>query len=288
MAEAAERLSITKEAVRKRIHRGTLGSARTPDGTVMVYVPPSPTADGTPSSPSAANDLHYAKMRERIRYLECQVEEEREARRRADTLLARLMDRLPELEAPAAPARRPAASQEASSGAGPARERHRGSKRLCARELVEKGVRVVRGDQPLLEAKTGASGVFSSRPARLLAFEDAIEVITAVTPFRKDVQRVRYDQVAQVSEELGVMLADLVVETRGGDTLRVPGLTRQEARRVGAFIRERMLSSAAEGSDEPAPLDIPDQIKKLAELRDSGASTNDEFERKKAELLGRM
>jgi len=139
-----------------------------------------------------------------------------------------------------------------------------------------------------LEAKTGASGVFSSRPARLLAFEDAIEVITAVTPFRKDVQRVRYDQVAQVSEELGVMLADLVVETRGGDTLRVPGLTRQEARRVGAFIRERMLSSAAEGSDEPAPLDIPDQIKKLAELRDSGASTNDEFERKKAELLGRM
>ena len=39
-------------------------------------------------------------MQARIRYLESQVEEEREARRRADTLLARLMDRLPELEAP--------------------------------------------------------------------------------------------------------------------------------------------------------------------------------------------
>ena len=38
-------------------------------------------------------------MQERIRYLESQVEEEREARRRADTLLARLMDRLPD-EAP--------------------------------------------------------------------------------------------------------------------------------------------------------------------------------------------
>jgi len=40
-------------------------------------------------------------MQERIRYLERQVEEEREARRRADTLLARLMDRVPALEAPA-------------------------------------------------------------------------------------------------------------------------------------------------------------------------------------------
>jgi hypothetical protein len=41
----------------------------------------------------------YREMRERIAYLERQVEE-REARCRADNLLARLMDRLPELEAP--------------------------------------------------------------------------------------------------------------------------------------------------------------------------------------------
>jgi hypothetical protein len=49
-----------------------------------------------------------------------------------------------------------------------------------------------------------------------------------------------------------------------------------------------LLSSAAGGSDEPAPLDIPDEIMKLGELRDSGAITNEEFERKKAELLDRM
>jgi hypothetical protein len=49
-----------------------------------------------------------------------------------------------------------------------------------------------------------------------------------------------------------------------------------------------LLSSATGGSGEPAPLDITDQIKKLAELRDSGAITNEEFERKKAELLDRM
>lgn len=34
--------------------------------------------------------------------------------------------------------------------------------------------------------------------------------------------------------------------------------------------------------------DIPGQIRKLAELRDAGIVTEEEFERKKAELLGRM
>lgn len=112
VAGAAEHLGITKEAVRKRIHRGTLRSDKDPDGTVMVYVPPSGTTDGTPSSPNGASELLYEEMRERIAYLERQVEEEREARRRGDTLLARLMDRVPELEAP----QRPEEGQERPEG----------------------------------------------------------------------------------------------------------------------------------------------------------------------------
>lgn len=47
------------------------------------------------------------ELRDRVRYLEHQVEEERDARRRADTLLARLMDRVPELE-PASEVGKPA------------------------------------------------------------------------------------------------------------------------------------------------------------------------------------
>jgi excisionase family DNA binding protein len=113
VAEAAERLSITKEAVRKRIHRGTLRSDRAPDGTVMVYVPASTTADGTPSSPDGAIDLLYQEMRERIAYLEHQVEEEREARRRADMLLARLVERVPEIEAPQDASESPAPRSDA-------------------------------------------------------------------------------------------------------------------------------------------------------------------------------
>jgi hypothetical protein len=53
VAAAAERLGITKEAVRKRIHRGTLRSDKGPDGTVWVYVPPSRTASTTVSEERA-------------------------------------------------------------------------------------------------------------------------------------------------------------------------------------------------------------------------------------------
>ncbi len=38
----------------------------------------------------------------------------------------------------------------------------------------------------------------------------------------------------------------------------------------------------------PRTSDIPEQIKKLADLRDSGAVTDEEFEAKKKDLLGRM
>ena len=101
VAEAAERLGITKEAVRKRIHRGTLRADKDADGTVRVYLPSYSTASGTSSSPD--RDLLYEEMRERIAYLERQLEEEREARRRADTLLARLKDNSPALKAPQEP-----------------------------------------------------------------------------------------------------------------------------------------------------------------------------------------
>jgi hypothetical protein len=76
----------------------------------MVYVPPCGTTEGTPSSPE--RELLYEEMRERIAYLERQVEGEREARRRADTLLARSMDRVPELEAP----RQQTSSRESPGG----------------------------------------------------------------------------------------------------------------------------------------------------------------------------
>jgi TolA-binding protein len=93
VAGAAEALGISKEAVLKRISRGTLHADRDADGTVRVYIP----ATGTTTVHDQRRDL-VGELRDRIRYLERQVEEERNARYRADELLARMMDRLAELQ----------------------------------------------------------------------------------------------------------------------------------------------------------------------------------------------
>ena len=99
LREAAAVLGVSKDAVRQRVRRDTLRSDKGEDGRVYVYLDAS--VDDVHGSPAeAGDDPLYREMQARIAYLEGQVAEEREARRRADTLLARLMDRVPELPAP--------------------------------------------------------------------------------------------------------------------------------------------------------------------------------------------
>jgi hypothetical protein len=114
VTEAAEALGISGDAVRSRIKRSTLPTIRE-GGRVFVVLGDAdrPTAQAQ-STPQPGEDRLYEEMAARIRYLEGQVEEEREARRRADTLLARLMDRLPELEAPS---ETPGGTETAAPGA---------------------------------------------------------------------------------------------------------------------------------------------------------------------------
>jgi hypothetical protein len=117
--EAAEALGISGDAVRSRIKRGTLATVRE-GGRVFVVLGGSdrPNAQAQPTSVPSEDRL-YQEMQARIRYLESQVEEEREARRRADTLLARLMDRLPELEVPSeAPSAEPGSPKPAEEQQG--------------------------------------------------------------------------------------------------------------------------------------------------------------------------
>jgi excisionase family DNA binding protein len=103
--EAAEVLGTSVDAVRMRVRRGTLESEKDPDGRVHVWVngdsaETRPRLDGEPSALISAKD-------ETIRVLSEQLASEREARRRADTIIAQLTQanaalaaRVPELEAP--------------------------------------------------------------------------------------------------------------------------------------------------------------------------------------------
>ena len=103
--EAAEVLGTSVDAVRMRVRRGTLESEKDPEGRVHVWVngdstETKPGLDGEPGALISAKD-------ETIRVLSEQLESEREARRRADTIIAQLTQanaalaaRVPELETP--------------------------------------------------------------------------------------------------------------------------------------------------------------------------------------------
>ncbi len=101
--KAARSLGIKEESVRKRVRRGAMRSEKGPDGRLYVYL------DGAQAvrdenhnateemygyrsrygTSSAARTLLEAKD-ETVRILQRQLEEEREARRRADTIIAQL------------------------------------------------------------------------------------------------------------------------------------------------------------------------------------------------------
>jgi hypothetical protein len=131
VAEAAQLLGISAEAVRQRIKRGTLDTEKSPQGTVYVLLDADladPTrndsvrsGDRTGESNALISELraHNATLRE-------QLEAEREARRRADTIIAQLTQanavlasRVPELEASSEPREAPVTAREEPEEARP-------------------------------------------------------------------------------------------------------------------------------------------------------------------------
>jgi excisionase family DNA binding protein len=124
--EAAQLLGIEKQSVKKRIQRGKLRSERD-GGTTYVYVDtPETVRDGSEDGPGAVHEELVEELRDRVAYHERQDEEEREARRRADTILAQLSQANAEqartiraLEAPASSAATPSESDPLQSPESP-------------------------------------------------------------------------------------------------------------------------------------------------------------------------
>src|ERR671914_591516 len=103
VGEAARDLGISTDAVRKRIARGSLRSDRE-DGHVRVWLDVNETEAGREAQ--VDGEALVEVLQDHITDLRVQLEAEREARRRADTIIAQLTQanaalaaRVPELEA---------------------------------------------------------------------------------------------------------------------------------------------------------------------------------------------
>ena len=97
--EAARRLGVKEDAIRKRIQRGSMRPEKAEDGRVYVRVDTTQNAsqdktqttqDATQDKTQTTQDERLEDLREQVGYLRRQLDEEREARRRADTIIAQL------------------------------------------------------------------------------------------------------------------------------------------------------------------------------------------------------
>jgi len=111
VAEAAQLLSLSAEAVRSRVQRGTLPSVKE-DGTVYVLLDVAQTRpDAAQTDERAGTQTHLSgDQTEFIASLQGQIDWLRREVERKDTLLMSLMQRIPELESPTEPRESPEAA----------------------------------------------------------------------------------------------------------------------------------------------------------------------------------
>ncbi len=113
IAEAAARLGISVDAVRKRIQRGKLTGQKTDHGWTVVWIEPDIRPD-TVQTPVPESSALVDDLRDQVAYLRDQLASERDARadaerrhaseiERRDVLLREALGRIPQLPAGDAP-----------------------------------------------------------------------------------------------------------------------------------------------------------------------------------------
>ena len=111
VVEAAARLGVKEQAIRKRIQRGTIAHDKDDDGRVYVYLDPEDGATG--ASIDTSMDTLLQSLQDQIAYLRQEAEDWKEEARRKDSIIMSLTQRLPELQAPV---ESPGGLQTASEG----------------------------------------------------------------------------------------------------------------------------------------------------------------------------
>jgi hypothetical protein len=118
VAQAAEALNISQDAVRKRITRSTIPHDRDESGRVFVYLAPSETVHKTDqdiqqdAASKTVQDAYIRSLENQIAFLQRELE-------RKDGILLNLTERVPQLEAPSEARESPQTVDEETERAEP-------------------------------------------------------------------------------------------------------------------------------------------------------------------------
>lgn len=98
-----------------------------------------------------------------------------------------------------------------------------------------------------------------------------------------------YKNISSLEQGKNMMGSNLKI-IASGNTAYLKWINDANALRIFLSKAQELMSNKSSSStvQEPGVIGIPEQIKKLAELRDSGILTEDEFQSKKQELLDRL
>ena len=80
----------------------------------------------------------------------------------------------------------------------------------------------------------------TGQPTWLAVYDAFVEVYKVYYPRDRRTQRMRYDQVAQVSIRRGLLFSALVIQSRGSDVMIGEGLSREDAEEARDLIEQRL------------------------------------------------
>ncbi len=113
-------------------------------------------------------------------------------------------------------------------------------------------------------------------------------VFISKTWLREEFRAIPIERISSVDFSSGLM-AKSITFVSNNDSIEFTTLGKVENLNDFHDKVEDLRGNISSGSNQnQTTVDIPSQIKKLADLRDSGILTNEEFEQKKSELLSKM
>jgi hypothetical protein len=163
--------------------------------------------------------------------------------------------------------------------------------RMVRRELRKLPSILGEGEQALNLARgeyDGKEGLLAVTDRRVLFLEEGM--------IRHRLEDFPYDKISSVQTKTGMRSGELTIFVSGNKATVKDVHPKQRAPEIGDYVRQRIASGPTQAPAAAAPQAAPgtptespmEQLKKLAELRDAGIVSEEEFEAKKAELLSRM
>jgi hypothetical protein len=93
------------------------------------------------------------------------------------------------------------------------------------------------------------------------------------------------DRLSSVQTKAGMATGDLTVHASGNSAV-IKSILKPDLKYLGDALRQRLGAGKPTSPAPSAPVDVADQLTKLAILRDQGILTEEEFAAQKAKLLG--